>query len=159
MRVLALILALAAALPAPAATLADGVRIVRVLFGWREAASFKRISEYFDGRENTGGVVILRTHPDQRGGYYFLTRLANPGTPRPIRFRLLVISPESTTPHPFHFTATLPARETVFNLGLTGADWASAKVNPVAWKLEVLDDSDHILATEQSYLWEKPPAE
>ena len=26
--------------------------------GWRDAASFQRISEYLDGKENTGGFIV-----------------------------------------------------------------------------------------------------
>ena len=160
MRTLALFLALTLATTASAAATAPvadhSVGIVRVLHGWREAASFKRISEYFNGRENTGGEVVLRTHADQRTGYYFLVRLANPGAERAVRVHLLIINPESATPLEYNFPTSLPSRETILNLGLTGADWAGAKVNPVAWKLEILNQAGHLLATEQSYLWEKP---
>ena len=160
MRTIVLLLALTLATTASAAASAPAadrsVGIVRVLHGWRETASFKHIGEYFDGREHTGGEVVLRTHADQRAGYYFLVRLANPGAERTVRIHLLVIDPESATPHEFNFPAGLPGRETIFNLGLTGADWAGAKINPVAWKLEILDPAGRLLATEQSYLWEKP---
>jgi len=44
----------------------------------------------------------------------------------------------------------------VLNLGLTGTDWPDAKTNPVAWKLDVLAADGRVLASEKSYLWEKP---
>jgi hypothetical protein len=50
---------------------ADEINLIRTFTGWREAASFKRISEYFDGQENTQGEVVLRSQPDQRGGLLF----------------------------------------------------------------------------------------
>ncbi|MBN8527563.1 MAG: hypothetical protein J0M02_19695 [Planctomycetes bacterium] len=65
---------------------AQDLSIVRTFTGWRDGASFKRISEYFDGKENTGRETVLRTHPEQRTGYYFLVRVANPGAPLPVRF-------------------------------------------------------------------------
>ncbi len=152
MRILALLLALCGAVPAFAA----GPSIVRVFPGWRDAASFKRISEYFDGKENNGGEIVVRTHPDQRGGYYFLVRLANPGGPADVRLHLTVVTPDSATPREFTFPVSLPSGDKVCNLGLTGKDWPDAKVNAVAWKLTVLDADGREVATAKSYLWDKP---
>ncbi|MBI5426283.1 MAG: hypothetical protein HZA32_19585 [Opitutae bacterium] len=153
MRHLALLLVLATA----ATTLsAAEVRVVRVFTGWRDAASFKRISEYFTGRENSGGEVVLRTQPAARGGYYFLVRTDNDGPARDIRFRLEVVTPGATQPRHFEFSAALPAGNQVYQLGLTGADWAANTISPMAWKLELVDADGKVLATEKSYLWEKP---
>jgi len=139
------------------ATAKEGdVRIVRTFFGWREAASFKRISEYFDGKENTGGEIILRTHPDRRGGYYFLVRVANSGAPVAAHIVLHVVTPDAATPRTFTFTTALPGKEAVFDLGLTGSDWPDPKVHAVAWRLDVADDTGRTLATGKSYLWDKP---
>lgn len=135
----------------------DGdLTIVHAFTGWRDAKSFKRISEYFDGQENTGGQILVRTHPDQRAGYYFLVRTANPGAPRAVQLNILLSLPGEPKPKSFTFSTELPAGEAVLNLGLTGADWPDAKTNPVAWKLDVLAADGRVLATEKSYLWEKP---
>ncbi|RXK53332.1 hypothetical protein ESB00_16680 [Oleiharenicola lentus] len=135
---------------------ATDLTIVRVFTGWRDAASFKRISEYFDGKENTGGEAVLRTHPEQRGGYYFLVRVTNPAAARPVTARLQVITHTAAQPQTFTFAPALKAGATVFHLGLTGPDWPDAKADPVAWKLELTDADGKVLATEKSYLWEKP---
>ncbi len=140
---------------ASVASAAD-LTIVRVYTGWRDAASFKRISEYFDNKENTGGATVLRTHPDQHAGYYFLVRAANPGAPRPVQARLEIITTTNTRPASYTFPAELKSGDTVLHLGLTGSDWTDAKASPVAWKLELVDADDRIIATEKSYLWEKP---
>lgn len=140
---------------APFASGAD-LTIVRVFTDWRDAASFKRISEYFDGKENTGGVTVLRTHPDQRAGYYFLVRVANPGPSQSIKASLEVITATTATPVAYTFPADLKSGTTVLHLGLTGADWLDAKLNPVAWKLDLVGADGHVLASEKSYLWEKP---
>lgn len=150
--VLLLLGLLAAALPASAAEL----KIVRVFTGWREASSFKRIAEYFDGKEHTGGELVLRTHPDQRAGYYFLVRVNNPGAPVDAKLVLHVVTPTASAPHTYTFAAHLADRQTVLNLGLTGADWPDPKLNAVAWLLEVLGPDGQVLAREKSYLWEKP---
>ena len=130
--------------------------IVRIYTGWREAASFKRISEYFNGKENTGGEAVLRTHPDQRGGYYFLVRVTNPADARTVTARLQVITSADAAPKTFTFSPALRTGDTVFHLGLTGPDWPDAKADPVAWKLELTGADGQVLATEKSYLWEKP---
>lgn len=150
------LLTLLALCAAPA--FAADLTIVRVLTGWRDAASFKRISEYFDGKENTGGEAVLRTHPDQRAGYYFLVRVTNPGAARTVQARLELIRALDAKPVVHTFTPALGAGDTVFHLGLTGADWPDAKANPVAWKLELADADGRVLATAKSYLWEKPAA-
>lgn len=135
---------------------AADLTLVRIHPGWRDAASFKRISEYFDGKENTGGELILRTHPAQRGGYYFLVRVANPGEARGVTARLQVITETEAKPRAYTFTPALTAGDTVFHLGLTGPDWPDAAATPVAWKLDLTDGEGHVLATAKSYLWEKP---
>lgn len=156
---LLLLLAVLAPPAAPPAAAADagGLRLVRVFSGWREADSFKRISEYFDGRENTGRDIVLRTHPTERAGYYFLVRLAQAGEPRPVKFALQVIGPTSPRPREFTFAGTVPAKGGVFQLGLTGPDWTRELKDPVAWRLDVLGADGATLATERSYLWDKPP--
>jgi hypothetical protein len=138
----------------------DGtVSVAHVYTGWREAESFKRISEYFNGRENTGREVILRTHADQRGGYYFLARLLHSGAPIDTRIVLLVITPDSSAPKTFEFTARLSASATLLDLGLTGPDWPDPKIHAVAWKMDVFGADNKLLGTKKSYLWEKPSGE
>lgn len=153
MRYFALLLVLATAATSLAA--AD-VRVVRVFSGWREGTSFKRISEYFTGREYTGGEIVLRTQPASRSGYYFLVRTQNSGAPADVRLHLEVVTPETSAPHLYDFAATLTAGEQIYQLGLTGADWPNKAISAVAWKLELRDAAGATLATEKSYLWEKP---
>jgi hypothetical protein len=137
----------------------DDVQIKRTFFGWREAASFKRISEYFTGKENTGGEIVLRTHPEQRSGYYFLVRVSNEGAPAAARIALQVVIPGSAGPKLFTFKTVLPAKVSVFDLGLTGADWPDRHLNAVAWRINIIDDSERTLATAKTFLWDKPAGE
>lgn len=140
---------------APVLAAAD-LTLVRVTSGWRDAASFKRISEYFTGKENTGKETVLRTHPDRRDGYYFLLRVRNPDGPSRVTARLQIITDASAKPRDFTFAPDLRTGDTVLHLGLTGPDWPDAKADPVAWKLELTGANGQILAVEKSYLWEKP---
>ncbi|MSU46448.1 MAG: hypothetical protein EXS42_04830 [Lacunisphaera sp.] len=146
------------ALAAGSASASD-VAITRVFTGWRDAASFKRISEYFDGHENTGGQLVMRTHPDQRAGYYFLIRTANPGAPLKAQFQLQLIEQGASVQRTSIFPAEIGSGSGVFQLGLTGPEWQAAKSQPVAWRLLIIATADgRVLATEKSYLWEKPAA-
>jgi len=134
------------------------VTIIRVHHDWRDAASFKRIAEYFDGKEHNGGEALRRSHPEVRSGYYFFVRVKNPGALRPAKAALEVITSTSAQAVHYEFPVELRAGDTVFNIGLTGADWPDAKLRPVAWKLQFLGADGSVLATEASYLWEKPAA-
>ena|SRR5438552_14414142 len=134
------------------------VEFVRVWPGWRDAESFERISEYFNGKENTGREIVARTHPDQRAGLYYLVRVANSGgVISGAKFVLQVISAASPEPKTTTFPVEVPGRSRVFQLGLTGADWPDRAAHPVAWKLQLLSSDDRVLASAQSFLWEKPP--
>lgn len=148
--------ALAATLPSAGFAQQGNVTIVRAFTGWRDASSFKRIAEYFDNQEHTGGETVLRTHADHREGYYFLVRTANPGAPVAVKVSIEMILPTDAQTKTYVFSTELGTGATVLDLGLTGADWPDAKANPVAWRLELLDPAGHVLATEKSYLWEKP---
>lgn len=148
----ALLLALA-----PAAPRAAEAEFLRVWPAWHDAESFERISEYFGGREHTGRETVLRTHPDARAGYYFLVRVKCATALPAAKFELSVIRPDSPQPRSHTFTAALPARESVLQLGLTGADWPGGKqANPVAWKLALIGPGGRVIAEQKSFLWEKP---
>lgn len=136
---------------------APELKLVRVWPEWRDAKSFKRISEYFTGRENTGGQTILRSQPAQRTGYYFLVRVENPGAARAVQAQLHLIPPGSPAQKTTVFPVTLRPGTNVLNLGLTSPEWLDPKTQPVAWQLQIIAaDDGAVLASEKSYLWDKP---
>ncbi len=141
-----------------AAASGDGVRLVRVWPEWRAAESFTRISEYFDGKENTGGQTVLRSQPKERAGYYFLVRTETKTAVAGARVELQVLLPGAASPKKFTFTTDLPAGGHVTLAGLTGADWPGAKTAPAAWHLAVLATDGTLLAEEKSFLWSAPAA-
>lgn len=139
--------------------LAAEVEFVRIWPAWRATESFVRISEYFGGEENTGRQTMLRTRPEDRTGFYFLSRVKNQGPAvADVRFVLEIITPDSPQTKTYTFNTPLPSGSHVFNLGLTGKDWAGEKVQPVAWRLRLLDGDEQELATSQSFLWRMPDA-
>lgn len=133
------------------------VELVRIWPGWRDADSFERITEYFGQGENTGREIVLRTQLGAREGFYFLVRTKSATALTGVRFELQVIRPDSPDAKTFTLTSDLPAKEKVFQVGLTGADWPGGKdVRPVAWKLAVRGADGTVLAEQKSFLWEKP---
>ena len=133
------------------------VRVVRIWPGYRTAESFERISEYVDGQENPGRQVILRSQPSARAGYYFLTRLDSPSSaPMEVTFELQVIGPTSPETRKYTFPATLRPGSHVFNLGVTGSDWADKAAHPVAWLIVVRAADGTELVRKPSFLWTKP---
>jgi hypothetical protein len=130
---------------------------VRVWPEWRDSDSFNSITEYLRSREVTWGWIIRRTHPDLRGGYYFIGRFKNKGPElRGTVFVLRILNSDSLEPRTYTFNANVPRGEPVFELGLTGPDWTGPGQHPVAWKLELQDAAGQVLASKASFLWEKP---
>ena len=135
---------------------ASGVEVVRILPEYMPADSFVRISEYFNGKENTRGATILRTQPKARDGFYFNLRTQ---TDAPIELAwviLEIITPASAETRVESFAVSLPKGSHLIRLGLTGKDWPNSKDRPAAWKLRILGANGSELAMEQSYLWSKP---
>jgi hypothetical protein len=150
-------LCLLLALALPSSGRAASLEIVRVFTGWRDAVSFQRVTEYLDGRENTGGITVLRSRPSERAGYYWLVRLKNGGAALPgAKFELQVITPAAPEAKTFRFSADIPAGSPLYQLGLTGADWPGPKARPVAWHLQVLAADGTTLIAKESFLWEMP---
>lgn len=138
--------------------LAAGVEVVRLLPEYMPAASFMRLSEYFNGKENTRGATIVRTQPESRDGFYFNLRAKSAAPIELAWIELQIITPTSPDPRTESFAITLPKGSHLIRFGLTGTDWPDAKARPVAWKLRLLAADGAELATEQSYLWSKPEA-
>jgi hypothetical protein len=140
-----------------AASRAGELSIQRVWPQWRDSVAFQSLYEDRTGREIVGNWTVLRSRPDKRGGLYFLTRIENHASPvRAASIVVHVISPDSTDERVFTFPADVPQGGRLFELGLTGADWAGPKVEPVAWLVELRGPDGALLARKASFLWELP---
>lgn len=155
MRLLASLLALTLG---STTALAGGVEVVRLLPEYMPAASFMRVSEYFNGKENTRGATIVRTQPASREGFYFNFRTRSETAIEVAWVELQFISPVSNEPRTESFAISLPRGSHLIRFGLTGTDWPGPAARPVAWKLRLLGADGAELASEQSYLWSKPDA-
>jgi hypothetical protein len=136
---------------------AADVEFVRVWPQWQNADTFERIGDYFGRSENDGRETVLRTHPEARAGLYFLVRVKSAAPIEGSRFVVDIIRPDSPDPKAFSFPTSVPGKSHVYQLGLTGPDWAAGREShPVAWKLSLVDASGHVLASQQSFLWAMP---
>jgi hypothetical protein len=137
---------------------AADAEFLRVWPGWRDASSFDHIDEYFGDGKHTGREIVLRTRPEERAGYYVLVRVKHGAPLENAKFVLHVIRPDAPEPKEFVFPLpAAPVGETVFQLGLTGADWPNGKnAHPVAWNLELRAADGRVLTEHKSFLWEKP---
>jgi hypothetical protein len=159
MRFLFASLALLAAAPSPAAPPGPvaPLRFLRVWPLWLTADSFQSYYEYHTGRELIGKWIVMRSQPEERTGLYFLARVDNRrAIERGATFVVRVISPDDPQTRVFNFPATIKAGSWLYEIGLTGKDWALGHVYPVAWDVELQTADGAVAAKTASFLWEKP---
>jgi len=138
----------------------DDVAIAHIDHRYMTVDDFRRISEYFTGKENTSGRLIERTDPAQRNGYYFIVGLVwHPSVTLPAGTQVdvdYIRNDDPATRHA-HFVFGAPAGtfEEIL-LGLTGADWPDKNARIVSYKVTFKDAAGQVLADRQSFLWSLP---
>lgn len=139
-----------------AAAPGSAVELVRVWPGYRSAASFESIGEFFGREEYTGGRLMLRTQPEERGGYYFLMRIkdAEPIFQATVLVQLILEGSPKARSH--RLPVDLPAGRSVLDVGITGRDWPGAGVKPLAWRIALLRADGTELVSAKSFLWAQP---
>ncbi|MCX6937145.1 MAG: hypothetical protein NTU80_04495 [Verrucomicrobia bacterium] len=142
---------------APALASAAEAKIARIWPTYRTTASFTRIAEYFGGKESAPELIV-RSQPETRDGYYFLTRFDLPSAQPGALIALEYIVPGDDVPRVKFFSVNLPKGSRAVFAGLTGSDWPDAKTQPTAWRLRLLGAGGQELARQQSFLWSLPPA-
>ncbi len=124
---------------------------------YKGEGDFARLSEFLDGKENTGGVAIVRSQPAHRAGLYF-SMIAEDRVgqlPAGGKVSLEVVYPDMPKVKTFSLLLPrVPARAREMLVGLTGEDWPGAGHRPVAWRVRILDGKGKVIASEQSFLWE-----
>lgn len=161
-RLFGLLLAFALLLPGAAGAIERSDRILRIHGAFHPERDFYRISEFFTGRENFGGRLVLRSDPEYRDGYYFTVRFRVYPYRREIEnaVRLDIIPPGSLEPQTYWFSLGPGRRSSPEVLvGLTGPDWPDAGAEPLAWRLAFYDADGNELAWAKSFLWgeNRPP--
>jgi hypothetical protein len=130
--------------------------IVRVWTSYRTVDSFKRVSEFFDGQEDTGSEAVHRSQAGARDGFYFLVRTKTDTAQTGASIAVDIVLPGRPEVKRFSFPVDLPPNQKVFQLGLTGADWPGVTVRPSAWRITLVGADGSKLATQQIFLWSDP---
>jgi hypothetical protein len=141
----------------PAARAADPT-FRRVWPEWHDADSFQSFYEDYTGKELVPRQwTVLRSKPADRGGLYFLTRVDNPGQAvKGATFVVRVIAPDSADTRVYTFPTEVPAGSRLFEIGLTGKDWAGPHSLPVAWEVELQAPDGRVMVARNSFLWTRP---
>jgi hypothetical protein len=119
---------------------------------------FKRIPEFFTGREFSGWKVYCRTNPADREGFYFVVKVTGGVPPLSAGCHWLLewitpLDPTAQQKKVLLSEQKISGKE-VF-IGLTGSDWPDPSVQPIAWSLSLVDSEERILGQSQSFLWSK----
>lgn len=132
-----------------------GKELTRVSLRYFNAQELTRIPEYFSGKEYSGGIVYCRTNQEREGLYfsfslnqYFRKLLTEKD------IILSVIRNGRTEIERFNFSLPVieEGKREIF-LGLTGKDWSSNKVKPIAWQIELKNSSEGLFLLKKSFLW------
>ena len=134
---------------------AQNVTFERVWPSYRDAASFTRVLEYFGGSPDTTNRDAVRSQPDQRAGYYWLVRTHATTALADCTVQIKVHRVGTTAPATHTFPFPVSSGSHAINVGLTGTDWSDPTERPIAWQLTLLSPSNSVLATQQSFLWQR----
>jgi hypothetical protein len=133
-----------------------GLKIQNCLY--IEESAFKRIPEYFTGREFTGRNIYCRSNLRDRSGYYFVIKVNDPSSEINADCCWVVDWVPPLDPKPK--TQKIPLAEEdirgkeVF-IGLTGEDWKDPLLKPLAWRISLVSKKGVTLGQHKSFLWSK----
>jgi hypothetical protein len=127
-----------------------------------EANTFKRISEYFDGQENQGDKIVLRTDPSVRQGWYLILMLDGDADEYPagtrVGIKMILPDRKEEVIKATALPTPIPDASEIW-IGLTGAEEPADGKPPVAWIVVIYGPDGKIYTRYKSYLWEKPEEE
>ena len=133
------------------------VKIHSVTERYWDQVEFKRVIEYFTGKEFSGRQLILRSNPAKRSGMYFelsFSEKPNALTKDSVivlqMYRSGALDPKI---YEFKIPEDLHEKRNIL-LGVTGDDWPSRETKLIAWRMEVRTVDQKLLAQKQSFLWD-----
>ena len=114
--------------------------------------AFTRISEYFNGVEDSGNRTIIRSDSNARTGHYITFTLS--ARYEIDHFKLEVYEPGSPEVKDYLFQpeSSIDPTRPIY-LGLTGEKWLEKANPPVAYKLSLIGRNGEVLQSASSFLW------
>lgn len=149
--------ALMTALLALAAPTLSAVKIDKAMARHLAEEQFQTAGEFLTGNASDGPRLVLRSQPMERTGLYFIVELSGDRSALKVDtlVEVEVIRSDSKDTYKHHFflgTEKIPRG--VIYIGLTGADWPTSELQPLAWRIRLRTLEGQELAVWKSFLWE-----
>ena len=134
-----------------------GVTIKSAYSRYYEDGEIRPIGQYFGGSfKGQGFRTVIASQPDNPQGQYFIAKLDDEEGANPATARMTYYISTSKDAFTHEWEIGSESLRGWLYLGLTGSDWSSDEVAPLAWKIELLDANGSPLAEWKSFLWEMP---
>jgi hypothetical protein len=122
-----------------------------------DAGEIRPIGQYFGSSlAGQGFRTVIASQPEDPAGQYFIARLEDADDSGAITARMTYFISDSKEARTHDWDLAGENLRGWLYLGLTGSDWSSDDVQPLAWKIELLDSNESVLAEWKSFLWEMP---
>ena len=128
----------------------------RVQFRYYTEIELIRLPEYFTGKEYTGTRLFCRSCSEKKGLYFSFPinkELVSLSADSIIKLSIIRSGRKAVEEFTFNFPIKREGKKNLF-LGLTGKDWPSAEIKPIAWQIEILNSSNQLLFFKKSFLWD-----
>ena len=136
---------------------ASGVTIDTAYTRFYEEGEIRPIGQYFGGKLSRQGYrSVIASQAEDPAGQYFIIRLKEWKSASVAEARMTLFATDSKEPSQRSWQLSGKKLDDWLYLGLTGTDWPSEGVRPLAWRVELLDAEGNILADWKSFLWEMP---
>ncbi len=134
----------------------SGVTIKTAYTRYYEDGEIRPIRQYFGGNLKWQGFrTVIASDPSTPAGQYFIAKLGDARKGQASQVRMTLYSSDSKNVSVHSWDLTGESLSGWLYLGLTGKDWPSEEVKPLAWKIEILN-GETLIAEWNSFLWEMP---
>lgn len=140
-----------------AVTSAFGQEIQTAHTRYYDAQQIRPLGDYFGAQSSKQGFrTRVTTDANDPSGQYFILRLKGNFQDIADHAQIEVLRSDKKTTTSYRLDLTEVRKSRWLYLGLTGEDWPSETLQPVAWQILIRDKNEKIIATWKSFLWEKP---
>jgi hypothetical protein len=134
----------------------SGVTIKTAYTRYYEDGEIRPIRQYFGGTLKLQGFrTVIASDPSTPEGQYFIAKLDDGKKGQANKVRMTLYSSDSKNATVHNWDLGGESLSGWLYLGLTGKDWPSDEVKPLAWRIEILN-GETLLAEWKSFLWEMP---
>ena len=135
----------------------SGITIKTAYTRYYEDGDIRPIGQYFGGSLKWQGFrTVIASDPATPAGQYFIAKINNSDSVQPTKARMTLYLSNSKNSSTYTWNLTGESVKGWLYLGLTGKDWPSEQVKPLAWKIELLGADDSLMVEWKSFLWEMP---